>query len=183
MKKLFHLVIPVIAVTGITTLSLCHAADAPLDQNIQSSISAFASNASPLMNESTHFIQEEIDPDHSAETDHTTWKTKKKDKNKICKKTVSCAQPQNPPITSPYKIVWEKHCSQLSNFDEGYQNRIKVLIDDIVAGIKSGHVEPLKGNLKGYLSRRITQGDRLVYRLDKFNKTLSIFQCLGHYKK
>ena len=42
-----------------------------------------------------------------------------------------------------------------------------------------GKPEPLKGNLKGWWSRRITQEHRLVYRVK--DDTLVIMQCRFHY--
>ena len=42
-----------------------------------------------------------------------------------------------------------------------------------------GKPEPLKGNLKGWWSRRITQEHRLVYRVD--GDLLVIMQCRFHY--
>jgi toxin YoeB len=42
----------------------------------------------------------------------------------------------------------------------------------------TGKPEPLKGNLSGYWSRRITQEHRLVYKADD---TVYIVSCYGHY--
>lgn len=59
--------------------------------------------------------------------------------------------------------------------------RVNELIRDAMrtpfAGI--GKPEPLKGNLKGWWSRRITQEHRLVYRIE--NQVLVIMQCRFHY--
>ena len=43
-----------------------------------------------------------------------------------------------------------------------------------------GKPEPLKNNLKGWSSRRITQGHRLIYRVE--NESLLIMQCRSHYE-
>ena len=43
----------------------------------------------------------------------------------------------------------------------------------------SGKVEPLKGNLHGYWSRRIDEVNRLVYRVS--GDTIEIVSCRGHY--
>jgi toxin YoeB len=43
-----------------------------------------------------------------------------------------------------------------------------------------GKPEPLKGNYKGYWSRRITEEDRLVYRVDDNN--VYVAACKGHYE-
>jgi toxin YoeB len=42
-----------------------------------------------------------------------------------------------------------------------------------------GKPEPLRGNLKGWWSRRITQEHRLVYRVE--GQMLVIMQCRFHY--
>ena len=42
-----------------------------------------------------------------------------------------------------------------------------------------GKPEPLKGNFSGYWSRRISQKDRLVYRVT--NEAIEIIECEGHY--
>lgn len=44
-----------------------------------------------------------------------------------------------------------------------------------------GKPEGLRGNLSGWWSRRITDADRLVYRLDEAGKTLMIAQLRYHY--
>ncbi|MGN6601632.1 MAG: Txe/YoeB family addiction module toxin [Ginsengibacter sp.] len=43
-----------------------------------------------------------------------------------------------------------------------------------------GKPEPLKHNLKGYWSRRITDEHRLVYKIDK-DENIVIISCKGHY--
>ena len=59
--------------------------------------------------------------------------------------------------------------------------RINALIQDIdrsgYAGI--GKPEPLKGDLSGWWSRRIDEGNRIVYRLR--DGAIEIAQCGGHY--
>ncbi len=59
--------------------------------------------------------------------------------------------------------------------------RINELIRDTLrtpfSGI--GKPEPLKGNLSGWWSRRISQEHRLVYRVE--GKMLVILQCRFHY--
>jgi toxin YoeB len=60
-------------------------------------------------------------------------------------------------------------------------HRINEVIRDTLrnpfAGI--GKPEPLKGNLKGWWSRRITQEHRLVYRVEA--ETSIFMQCRFHY--
>ena len=59
--------------------------------------------------------------------------------------------------------------------------KIGNLIEDILknpfTGI--GKPEPLKGNLKGYWSRRITEEHRLIYRIT--DESIVIFSCYTHY--
>lgn len=47
----------------------------------------------------------------------------------------------------------------------------------------TGKPEPLRGKLQGWWSRRITQQDRLVYRVSGkgTDQTLEIIQCQSHY--
>ena len=46
-----------------------------------------------------------------------------------------------------------------------------------------GKPEPLRGDLAGWWSRRITEEDRLVYRVDgrAGDQQLSVSQCRSHY--
>ncbi|MDR2576222.1 MAG: Txe/YoeB family addiction module toxin [Treponema sp.] len=44
----------------------------------------------------------------------------------------------------------------------------------------TGKPEPLKGNLSGYWSRRITNEHRLVYKV--FPDQVVIVSCKNHYK-
>ena len=43
-----------------------------------------------------------------------------------------------------------------------------------------GKPEPLRHDLTGYWSRRITQKDRLIYTFDE--KNIYIAACKGHYE-
>ena len=65
--------------------------------------------------------------------------------------------------------------------DRKILQRVNELIKDAqrnpFAGI--GKPEPLKNNLKGWWSRRITQEHRLIYRVEDGN--LLIMQCRFHY--
>lgn len=59
--------------------------------------------------------------------------------------------------------------------------RINELIRDTIrnpfTGI--GKPEPLKGNLRGWWSRRINDEHRLVYRVE--NQVVIVMQCRFHY--
>lgn len=69
--------------------------------------------------------------------------------------------------------------------DPDVLKKINVLISEIIRtpfkGL--GKPEPLKGNLKGYWSRRITGEHRLVYIVEGKGKTqmLTIIQARFHY--
>jgi len=73
-------------------------------------------------------------------------------------------------------LHWQEH-------DRKVLARINELIRDTMrepfSGI--GKPEPLKSNLKGWWSRRITAEHRLVYKVE--DKTLIILQCRFHYEK
>ena len=71
-------------------------------------------------------------------------------------------------------LYWQEH-------DRKVLARVSEVIRDTLRSPLSGigKPEPLKGNLKGWWSRRITQEHRLVYRVD--GQTLIIMQCRFHY--
>lgn len=76
--------------------------------------------------------------------------------------------------------AWEDYL-HWENHDKKVLKKINKLIKDIdcdtFKGI--GSPEPLKHNLAGYWSRRITLEHRLVYRVEK--KQIRILQCRYHY--
>lgn len=82
------------------------------------------------------------------------------------------------------KHAWEEFEYWMEN-DPDVADRIKELLRDIrknpFTGL--GKPEPLRFDLKGYWSRRITQSDRLVYRVDgnKGNQKCLVLQCRFHY--
>ena len=55
----------------------------------------------------------------------------------------------------------------------------KSILNDPFNGI--GKPEPLKENLSGYWSRRITDEHRIVYKVE--DDTVVIYSLKGHYKK
>lgn len=73
--------------------------------------------------------------------------------------------------------------TQWAEQDPKLYRRIVALIADTVRdpyrGI--GKPEPLKHELRGYWSRRITDEHRLVYRMD--NDVLTIIACRYHYTR
>ncbi len=75
-------------------------------------------------------------------------------------------------------LYWQSH-------DPKIRERINMLIKETMrtpfTGI--GKPEPLRGNLKGWWSRRITQEHRLIYRIysDGDEQAIQIAQCRYHY--
>jgi toxin YoeB len=78
------------------------------------------------------------------------------------------------------EIAWEQY-QEWAEADPQIKERINELIKqtsrDPFKGI--GKPEPLKGDLKGFWSRRINHEHRLVYRYSK--GTLEIISCKYHY--
>ena len=83
------------------------------------------------------------------------------------------------------KVIWHTTALEQYNYwkenDTDITEKIKALImsckENPFKGI--GKPEPLKGNLSGYWSRRITKEHRFVYSYS--NETLTIIQCRFHY--
>ncbi len=79
-------------------------------------------------------------------------------------------------------VAWEQYQEWVS-MDSQMTQRINELIKqasrDPFKGI--GKPEPLKGDLKGFWSRRINQEHRLVYRFTRGN--LEIISCKYHCDK
>jgi toxin YoeB len=75
-------------------------------------------------------------------------------------------------------LHWQKSDQKIL---EWINNLIKDIRRDPFKGL--GKPEPLKHALQGWWSRRITQEDRLVYRVSgtEPNKYLEIVQCRYHY--
>ena len=75
--------------------------------------------------------------------------------------------------------VYEYMREKDKNLHKSLRKLIKELIrtDDPTIGL--GKPEPLKHNLSGLWSRRISQKDRLVYRFD--DSSIYIFAIGGHY--
>jgi toxin YoeB len=80
--------------------------------------------------------------------------------------------------------AWEDYLYWQNNDTNALQK-----INDLIREIKrdpfkgSGKPEPLKGNLAGYWSRRITGEHRIVYRISgtKAHQALTIIQTRFHY--
>ncbi|HFA48943.1 MAG TPA: Txe/YoeB family addiction module toxin [Bacteroidetes bacterium] len=83
------------------------------------------------------------------------------------------------PIHLSKKAV--KDIASLRKENPKYAAKLWDLILDIFKHPFTGIGEPeaLKGDLRGWWSRRITQKHRLVYRIK--NEVLEIASCYGHY--
>ena len=66
--------------------------------------------------------------------------------------------------------------------DKKTLKRINMLLKDIERGSFEGigKPEPLKGDMRGFWSRRIDEVNRLVYRIN--GDVMEIVSCKGHYE-
>lgn len=67
--------------------------------------------------------------------------------------------------------------------NKGVYNRLHKLINEVARTLfeGTGKPEPLKHELKGYWSRRITDEHRLVYAVERDH--IVIVACKNHYKR
>jgi toxin YoeB len=87
------------------------------------------------------------------------------------------------------KIVWTPGALEDFRYWQaqggGQEARIKALLADIrqtpFSGI--GKPEPLRGNLQGWWSRRITREHRLIYRVtgNGADRRIEVLACRYHY--
>ena len=82
-------------------------------------------------------------------------------------------------------LSWSTHAWEDYLFWQKNDKKILARINELVKAVMRnpfegvGDPEPLKFNLAGYWSRRITREHRLVYKIEKYN--LIIIQCRYHY--
>lgn len=84
------------------------------------------------------------------------------------------------------RIVLEEHA--IEDFEFWAKNDLKILkkIAELFLAIQTdpftgiGKPEALRGNLKGYWSRRITHEHRLVYIIK--NDSIIVISCRSHYQ-
>ena len=78
-------------------------------------------------------------------------------------------------------IAWDEYL-YWQREDKKILKRINELVKDIERNGNEGKgkPEPLKYELTGYWSRRITDEHRLIYSIDDLN--ICIVKCRGHYK-
>jgi toxin YoeB len=89
------------------------------------------------------------------------------------------------------KLVWTANAWEDYAFWQQNDMNMVVRINELVRNAKRtpfvglGKPEPLKGDLAGFWSRRITGDQRLVYRVSGTGTTqqLEIVQCRFHYEK
>lgn len=76
--------------------------------------------------------------------------------------------------------AWEDYLYWQAS-DEGVLVKINELLKECLRTPFKGRgkPEPLKGDLRGYWSRRITQEHRLVYKVT--SETIYVAQCREHY--
>jgi toxin YoeB len=76
---------------------------------------------------------------------------------------------------------WEDYNFWLENDKKGLK-KIHRLLKDIDRSPFDGlgKPEPLKFELSGYWSRRITEADRLIYKFEK--ETIIVIACKSHYQ-
>jgi toxin YoeB len=87
------------------------------------------------------------------------------------------------------KLVWTANAWEDYLHWQKADQKTLAAINNLIKDIKRdpfkglGKPEPLKHALQGFWSRRITQEDRLVYRVPgtEPNKQLEIIQCRYHY--
>lgn len=67
--------------------------------------------------------------------------------------------------------------------DKKILKKVNELLKDIErnGNIGIGKPEPLKYELTGYWSRRISEKDRLIYKIDEEANIIYIIGCKGHY--
>lgn len=77
--------------------------------------------------------------------------------------------------------AWEEYC-EWQQLNKTVLKRINALVRDMqrepFSGI--GKPEPLKGNLRGFWSRRINDEHRIVYAVE--DELIVIIACKGHYE-
>ena len=87
------------------------------------------------------------------------------------------------------RIVWTAHAWEDYVVWQASDEKILRWINDLIRDIRRdpfkglGKPEPLKHGLQGFWSRRITQEDRLVYRVSGKGdaQQVEIIQCRYHY--
>ncbi|KAA9233703.1 Txe/YoeB family addiction module toxin [Aerococcus mictus] len=83
------------------------------------------------------------------------------------------------------EVHWSKRALIERNYWKPYDPKIYDKLYKLLRAIKEnpyqdlGKLEPLKYDLSGYWSRRLTQQDRLVYRIK--SSAIEVLSCKYHY--
>lgn len=87
-----------------------------------------------------------------------------------------------------YKIEFtDKAVKHLYHWQKSGQKKILKKIASLLEELRihpdtgTGQVEELRGNLRGYYSRRIDKGNRLVYKIEDDRVIVTVISMLGHY--
>lgn len=78
----------------------------------------------------------------------------------------------------------EKH---IKEWQKSGQKKILLKIKNLFEELKlhpttgTGQVEQLKGNLRGFWSRRVDKGNRLVYKIEDDKVIVIVISLKGHY--
>ena len=78
-------------------------------------------------------------------------------------------------------VTWSKY-EKLREKDKKLHNNLRKILKEMLRGDPSsglGKPEPLKHNLSGFWSRRLSQKDRLIYKYD--DDYIYVFAIGGHY--
>lgn len=77
--------------------------------------------------------------------------------------------------------TWERY-EELRRQDPGLHRTLRRQLKEMIRGDPArgtGKPEPLKHGLRGFWSRRLSHGDRLIYRFD--DHAIYVFAIGGHY--
>lgn len=79
--------------------------------------------------------------------------------------------------------TWERY-EELRKKDSGLHRTLRRQLKEMIRGDPArgtGKPEPLKHGLSGFWSRRLSHGDRLIYRFDE--DAIYVFAIGGHYDR
>lgn len=79
--------------------------------------------------------------------------------------------------------TWERY-EELRKKDPGLHRTLRRQLKEMIRGDPArgtGKPEPLKHGLSGFWSRRLSHGDRLIYRFD--DHAIYVFAIGGHYDR
>jgi toxin YoeB len=77
-----------------------------------------------------------------------------------------------------HEKAWDDYLYWQSQ-DKKTVKKINAIIQTIERGGRAGQAELLKGDLSGWISARIDQANRIIYKVE--DDVLQIMSCRGHY--